>query len=220
MKILMVITSHDKLGDTGRKTGFWLEELAAPYYAFKDAGVAKVREFADQSRGSDGNLRFDVLTQASRPNHLTVVESWSNAAAKEANVSSSLARTFRQSLMPMSGSLYDGMVRLWDVTTGEELRRFQGHGDFVFNLAFAADGRRAGSRASACNTSGIIGAGMVTRSGCPLMMRKKIVSNDPEPNGGRPVAAKARVAAQECTSAAGPLGLPSMTSALRRRLKI
>ncbi|MGB3211060.1 MAG: type 1 glutamine amidotransferase domain-containing protein [Desulforhopalus sp.] len=36
MKILMVLTSHDKLGDTGRKTGFWLEEFAAPYYAFKD----------------------------------------------------------------------------------------------------------------------------------------------------------------------------------------
>jgi len=40
MKILMVLTSHDKLGDTGKKTGFWLEEFAAPYYAFKDAGAA------------------------------------------------------------------------------------------------------------------------------------------------------------------------------------
>jgi putative intracellular protease/amidase len=39
MKILMVLTSHDQLGDTGRKTGFWLEELAAPYYVFKDAGA-------------------------------------------------------------------------------------------------------------------------------------------------------------------------------------
>jgi putative intracellular protease/amidase len=39
MKILMVLTSHDELGDTGRKTGFWLEELAAPYFVFKDAGV-------------------------------------------------------------------------------------------------------------------------------------------------------------------------------------
>ena len=39
MKILMVLTSHDRLGDTGRKTGFWLEELAAPYYVFKDAGA-------------------------------------------------------------------------------------------------------------------------------------------------------------------------------------
>ena len=39
MKILMVITSHDQLGNTGRKTGFWLEEFAAPYYVFRDAGV-------------------------------------------------------------------------------------------------------------------------------------------------------------------------------------
>src|SRR5213082_804309 len=39
VKILMVLTSHDKLGDTGRKTGFWLEEGAAPYYVFRDAGV-------------------------------------------------------------------------------------------------------------------------------------------------------------------------------------
>ncbi len=39
MNILMVLTSHDRLGDTGRKTGFWLEELAAPYYAFRDAGA-------------------------------------------------------------------------------------------------------------------------------------------------------------------------------------
>ena len=39
MKALMVITSHDQLGNTGRKTGFWLEELAAPYYVFKDAGA-------------------------------------------------------------------------------------------------------------------------------------------------------------------------------------
>ena len=35
----MVLTSHDQLGNTGRKTGFWLEELAAPYYVFKDAGA-------------------------------------------------------------------------------------------------------------------------------------------------------------------------------------
>jgi putative intracellular protease/amidase len=39
MKILMVLTSHDQLGDTGKKTGFWLEEFAAPYYALKDAGA-------------------------------------------------------------------------------------------------------------------------------------------------------------------------------------
>ena len=39
-KILMVLTSHDQLGNTDAKTGFWLEEFAAPYYAFKDAGAA------------------------------------------------------------------------------------------------------------------------------------------------------------------------------------
>lgn len=39
MHILMVLTSHDRLGNTGHKTGFWLEEFAAPYYVFKDAGA-------------------------------------------------------------------------------------------------------------------------------------------------------------------------------------
>lgn len=39
MKLLMVLTSHDRLGDTGHPTGFWLEEFAAPFYVFKDAGA-------------------------------------------------------------------------------------------------------------------------------------------------------------------------------------
>lgn len=40
MKVLMVLTSHERLGDSDHKTGFWLEEFAAPYYVFKDAGCA------------------------------------------------------------------------------------------------------------------------------------------------------------------------------------
>ncbi|GAA4360848.1 type 1 glutamine amidotransferase domain-containing protein [Kangiella marina] len=39
MKVLMILTSHDQLGDTGNKTGFWLEEFTSPYYVFKDAGA-------------------------------------------------------------------------------------------------------------------------------------------------------------------------------------
>ena len=39
MKILIVLTSHEQLGETGKKTGFWLEEFAAPYYLLKDAKV-------------------------------------------------------------------------------------------------------------------------------------------------------------------------------------
>jgi len=42
MRIVMVLTSHSELGNTGEKTGFWLEEFAAPYYAFVDAGVEVV----------------------------------------------------------------------------------------------------------------------------------------------------------------------------------
>jgi putative intracellular protease/amidase len=42
MKVLMVLTSHDQLGNTGKKTGFWLEEFAAPYYVFRDAGMELV----------------------------------------------------------------------------------------------------------------------------------------------------------------------------------
>ena len=42
MKVLIVLTSHDQLGDTGEKTGFWLEEFASPYYQLKDAGVSLV----------------------------------------------------------------------------------------------------------------------------------------------------------------------------------
>jgi putative intracellular protease/amidase len=42
MRVLIVLTSHDRLGDTGEKTGFWLEELAAPYYRLKDAGAELV----------------------------------------------------------------------------------------------------------------------------------------------------------------------------------
>lgn len=41
-KILMVLTSHADLGDTGEKTGFWVEEFASPYYTFKEAGIAVV----------------------------------------------------------------------------------------------------------------------------------------------------------------------------------
>ena len=71
MKVLMVITSHDQLGNTGRKTGFWLEELAAPYYVFKDAGVEitlgflrPCREDADDSgkaKGHTGRQRSRVV---------------------------------------------------------------------------------------------------------------------------------------------------------------
>jgi putative intracellular protease/amidase len=57
MKVLMVLTSHDQLGNTGRKTGFWLEELAAPYYVFKDAG-AKITLASPKS--NEPNFQTDI----------------------------------------------------------------------------------------------------------------------------------------------------------------
>ncbi len=76
MKILIVLTSHDQLGDTGRKTGFWLEELAAPYYRFKDAGAdvvlaspkggqAPIDPFSDEPENqTDQTRRFAADTEA------------------------------------------------------------------------------------------------------------------------------------------------------------
>ena len=73
MKIVMVLTSHDRLGDTGRKTGFWLEELAAPYYAFQDAGAEIVlasRPKADSRhliQKATNRLSKLILPAVSRP---------------------------------------------------------------------------------------------------------------------------------------------------------
>ena len=76
MKILMVLTSHDRLGDTGRKTGFWLEELAAPYYVFRDAGAEVVLaspkggqppidpKSSEPSFQTDSTRRFEADTTA------------------------------------------------------------------------------------------------------------------------------------------------------------
>ena len=75
-KILIVLTSHDRLGETGQKTGFWLEELAAPYYVFKDAGVEVTLaspagghppldpKSADAGFQTDATRRFEADAQA------------------------------------------------------------------------------------------------------------------------------------------------------------
>jgi hypothetical protein len=73
MKVLMVITSHEQLDSTGRKTGFWLEELAAPYYVFKDAGagrrytrISKGRPTAARTRRATSTNSAQTLPPASK----------------------------------------------------------------------------------------------------------------------------------------------------------
>ena len=73
----------------------------------REDGVAAVRTLAEGSAGAAGNLRFDALVQASRLNHLTLVEGWTDAAAQEAHSAADATRSFRTTLGPMSGALYD-----------------------------------------------------------------------------------------------------------------
>ncbi|WP_201160016.1 putative quinol monooxygenase [Rhodoplanes elegans] len=70
-------------------------------------GEAMVKTLAEASRGSAGNLRFDGLTQASRPNHFTLVEVWVDPKAWEGHTTAAATRQFRTDLLPRSGSLYD-----------------------------------------------------------------------------------------------------------------
>lgn len=85
-KVLIVLTSHDQLGSTGAKTGFWLEEFAAPYYALRDAGVALTLasplggqppidpKSDDEASQTEATLRFkaDPATQALLASTLTL----------------------------------------------------------------------------------------------------------------------------------------------------
>ena len=73
----------------------------------REEGVAEVRKLAEASRGTAGNIRFDALVQASRLNHLTLVEAWTDAPAQQAHSATNPTRSFRTALGPMSGALYD-----------------------------------------------------------------------------------------------------------------
>ena len=73
----------------------------------KDDGVAAVKQLADDSRPGAGNVRFEVVQQASRPNHFTVVEVWTDAKAVEAHSMAAATRQFRDRLASMTGALYD-----------------------------------------------------------------------------------------------------------------
>ena len=84
-QILMVLTSHDQLGNTGRKTGFWLEELAAPYYVFKDAG-------AQITLASPKGGRPPLDPKSNEPNFQTDI---TRRFEKDADANAQLDRTVR-----------------------------------------------------------------------------------------------------------------------------
>ncbi|WP_394777479.1 type 1 glutamine amidotransferase domain-containing protein [Undibacterium sp.] len=111
MRILMVLTSHDQLGETGKKTGFWLEEFAAPYYAFKDAG-AKITLASPKG----GQPPLDPKSDEPDAQTPATVRFKGDAAAQK-----DLSETIRLSEALSSASAYDavfypgGHGPLWDL---------------------------------------------------------------------------------------------------------
>ena len=121
MNILMVLTSHDQLGNTGKKTGFWLEEFAAPYYAFKDAGadVTLVSPQGGQPPLDPKSDEADAQTDATRRFKL-------DPAAQQA-----LAHTGKLSGVPGDGfdALFyvGGHGPLWDLAEDADSIELIGH---------------------------------------------------------------------------------------------
>lgn len=109
MNILMVLTSHDQLGDTGKKTGFWLEEFAAPYYVFKDAGAE-----VTLASPKGGQPPLDPMSDAEDAQTEATKRFKSDTAAQEALAQTSLLST-------LSAEDYDavffpgGHGPLWDL---------------------------------------------------------------------------------------------------------
>jgi quinol monooxygenase YgiN len=74
---------------------------------FRQQGEEMLQNFAFEGRRTDGNARFDVFTQASRPNHMTIVAVWNNLEAWKRHTAAPPTKEFRAELLPKSGSLYD-----------------------------------------------------------------------------------------------------------------
>lgn len=72
-----------------------------------DIAVELLNTLAAASRQDNGNARFDVLVQLNRRNHMTVVEAWQTADARETHYGAEHTKAFRTSLFPLSGALYD-----------------------------------------------------------------------------------------------------------------
>jgi len=110
MKILMVLTSHAELGNTGKKTGFWLEEFAAPYYVFKDAGadITLASPLGGQPPLDPKSDEPDSQTEATRRFKADIPAQ--DALAHSVKLSSVSAETFDAVFYP------GGHGPLWDLT--------------------------------------------------------------------------------------------------------
>lgn len=156
MKVLMVLTSHDQLGNTGRKTGFWLEELAAPYYAFKEAGVEIVL-----ASPKGGQPPLDP--KSNEPSFQTEL---TRRFEKDAQATALLANTVRLDSVSQAG--FDavfypgGHGPLWDLAEDKD--------SIALIESFLGNGKPA---ALVCHAPGVL-RHVKDRNGRPLVEGKKV----------------------------------------------
>jgi putative intracellular protease/amidase len=156
MKILMVLTSHDQLGNTGRKTGFWLEELAAPYYVFKDA-------HAQITLASPKGGRPPLDPKSNEPNLQTDI---TRRFEKDADAEAQLSKTVR--LDGVKQEDYDtvfypgGHGPMWDIAEDKN--------SIKLIESFLAAGKYV---ALVCHAPGAL-RNVKTRQGKPLVEGKKV----------------------------------------------
>ena len=156
MKILIVLTSHDQLGNTGKKTGFWLEELAAPYYVFKDAGAELTLA---SPKGGQPPLDPKSNDPAFQTDETRRFEADAEAKAALANT----ARLDTLSHEQFDAVFYPGgHGPLWDLAENED------------SIALIEDTLNAGKPvALVCHAPGVLRHAR-NRDGSPLVQGKKV----------------------------------------------
>ncbi|WP_372827912.1 type 1 glutamine amidotransferase domain-containing protein [Polaromonas sp.] len=156
MKILMVLTSHDQLGNTGKKTGFWLEEFAAPYYVFKDAGaeITLASPLGGQPPLDPKSDAADAQTDATRRFKGDVAAG--QALANTVKLASLSANDFDAVFYP------GGHGPLWDLAEDKDSIR-------LIETMFTA-GKPV---AAVCHAPGVL-RHTKTASGAPLVQGKKV----------------------------------------------
>jgi putative intracellular protease/amidase len=155
MKILMVLTSHDQLGNTGRKTGFWLEEFAAPYFVFRDAG-------AELTLASPKGGQPPVDPKSDMPENQTEAQA---RFKKDADAQKALSQTAK--LADMKAENFDtvfyvgGHGPMWDLAESQDsiklLESFYNSGKTI---------------ALVCHSPGVLRH--VTYQGAPLVKGKRV----------------------------------------------
>ena len=156
MNILMVLTSHDQLGNTGKKTGFWLEEFASPYYVFKDAG-AHITVVSPKG----GQPPLDPVSDAAEAQTDATRRFKSDTAAQTV-----LANTGK--LSSVSGKNFDavfypgGHGPLWDLAEDADSAKLI--------ESMAAEGKTV---AAVCHAPGVL-RHVKAADGSPLVMGKEV----------------------------------------------